>query len=136
MFPDRAPGVGLLLLRTLAGAVLIWSAWTRWAAGQEPRVLTFAICALALVSGLFLLSGYLTSLVCVIGLAISLATALSFLSVPGLNIDAGRMAAGFTAVVTFALLCLGPGAYSLDARRRGRREIIIPARHKDPESIR
>ena len=32
----------------------------------------------------------------------------------------------FIAVIAVALLCLGPGAFSLDARRYGRHEIIIP----------
>ncbi len=32
------------------------------------------------------------------------------------------------ALIAIALICLGPGAYSLDARLFGRREIIIPAR--------
>jgi hypothetical protein len=29
-------------------------------------------------------------------------------------------------VISIALVCLGPGAFSLDARLFGRREIIIP----------
>jgi hypothetical protein len=32
------------------------------------------------------------------------------------------------ALIAIAVICLGPGAYSLDARLFGRREIIIPAR--------
>jgi hypothetical protein len=32
----------------------------------------------------------------------------------------------FIVVIAIALLCLGPGAFSLDARRYGRHEIIIP----------
>jgi uncharacterized membrane protein YphA (DoxX/SURF4 family) len=32
----------------------------------------------------------------------------------------------FIVVIAVALLCLGPGAFSLDARRYGRHEIIIP----------
>jgi uncharacterized membrane protein YphA (DoxX/SURF4 family) len=32
------------------------------------------------------------------------------------------------AAIALAVICLGPGAFSLDARLFGRREIIIPAR--------
>jgi uncharacterized membrane protein YphA (DoxX/SURF4 family) len=35
-------------------------------------------------------------------------------------------AVAFIVVIAVALLCLGPGAFSLDARRYGRHEIIIP----------
>jgi len=38
----------------------------------------------------------------------------------------------FVVVIAVALLCLGPGAFSLDARRYGRHEIIIP--HKNRSS--
>jgi len=38
------------------------------------------------------------------------------------------MTAALFAVIALAVICLGPGAYSLDARLFGRREIIIPTR--------
>jgi uncharacterized membrane protein YphA (DoxX/SURF4 family) len=97
-------------------------------------VLTLAMAALALASGLFLLCGYLTSVVCLVGLLVSLAASLPFLPVPAPNVGAARLAAAFTTVISGAVFCLGPGAYSLDARRHGRREIIIPARHRTPSA--
>jgi uncharacterized membrane protein YphA (DoxX/SURF4 family) len=119
----------LLLLRVSASAALLWSGWSRWTAWQEPKALTLVVWALALASGVLLLFGYLTSLTGAIGLMVSLGDALAFLPGPQVNGTAGRIAAAFTIVITFAICCLGPGAYSLDARRHGRREIIIPARH-------
>ncbi len=40
-----------------------------------------------------------------------------------------RVSAGFVLVVMVALGMLGAGAYSLDARIYGRREVVVPARH-------
>jgi hypothetical protein len=57
-----------------------------------------------------------------------LGTVLGLIRVPMLNVSSAEVSAIFTAVIAIALLCLGPGAYSLDARRHGHREIIIPAR--------
>jgi hypothetical protein len=37
----------------------------------------------------------------------------------------------FIMIIGIALACLGPGAFSLDARRYGRREIVIPQRPKN-----
>ena len=39
---------------------------------------------------------------------------------------ASPVVAGYVAVMSIALLLLGPGAFSVDARLFGRREIIIP----------
>jgi hypothetical protein len=36
------------------------------------------------------------------------------------------MTTALSAVIALAVICLGPGALSLDARLFGRREIIIP----------
>jgi uncharacterized membrane protein YphA (DoxX/SURF4 family) len=98
-------------------------------AWQEPRVVTLALSVLALVNGLFLLLGYLTSAVCLAGVLLCVLSAL-FFPAPVLNGTAFRIASAFTAIITFSLFCLGPGAYSLDARRHGRREIIIPSRNR------
>lgn len=47
------------------------------------------------------------------------------------NPTASPAEAGYVAVMSIALLLLGPGAASVDARLFGRREIIIP---DDPRS--
>jgi len=128
MFPDRAPGVGLLLLRALSGGTLLWSGWTRWMSWQQPWPLTAALAAVAVVAGTLLLLGGLTSTACAAVLALSLLTILSLAPVSALETPAARLATGFVAVIAVALFTLGPGAYSIDARRHGRREIIIPSR--------
>jgi len=40
-----------------------------------------------------------------------------------------RVAGGFLLVVMVALGMLGAGAYSVDARIYGRREVVVPTRH-------
>jgi len=132
MFPDRAPGVGLVLLRALAAATLLWAGWLQWMSRQDPRILAVSVAMLALASGLLLLLGYLTSLACIVGLLISLETLLPPFPVSTLHFAASQLANAYTAVVAVAIFCLGPGAYSLDALRRGRREIVIPARQRTP----
>ncbi len=37
-------------------------------------------------------------------------------------------------LILVALVFLGPGAFSLDARLFGRREIIIPGTHRPPKT--
>lgn len=122
------PGAGLVLLRAIAGAALVYSGSIHFMVLQEPKALTLILGVLSMLCGLFLLLGLLTSIVCGVAALISLATALSVMPVHGLNVTSSKLSAVFTAVIAVALLCLGPGAYSLDARRHGRREIIITAR--------
>lgn len=102
MFPDRAPGLGLLVLRLGLGAGLLtahgpscgWLSGMAWAAA------------------LLLCAGWLTPLA-----ALAAATALLL----GATVHWGLLC------VPLALLLLGPGAYSVDARRFGRRVL-----HKGP----
>ena len=87
---------------------------------------------LAIVVGIALLIGFLTPLM-------SAATAIGYLvlGVSGfLATDANRHSDAFSAldlaVMSVALVLLGPGAVSLDARMFGRREIIIPEGRRPP----
>jgi uncharacterized membrane protein YphA (DoxX/SURF4 family) len=125
VFPDGVPGFGLLLLRVTAGVALASSAAFRLVGWQEARVFSMFLVALSLICGLLLLVGLFNWLACGVTALIGFGCALP-LRVPLLAIPLSS--ALLVAAIAIAVLCLGPGAYSLDARRHGRREIIIPAR--------
>ena len=125
MFPDGAPGVGLVLLRVMVGSALVFFAAISWMPQHELKTLTLILAIVAVGCGVFVLLGLFTSIACTLSALISLGT---ILSLPPVPIVTAKLFAVFIAVIAAALLCLGPGAYSLDARRHGRREIIIPAR--------
>lgn len=125
VFPDGVPGFGLLLLRATAGAALVSSGTVRLVGWQEGRVFTLFLATLSVMCGLLLLLGLFNWFACSVAALIGFGAALP-LRVPLFAVP--WTSALLTAVIAIAVLCLGPGAYSLDARRHGRREIIIPAR--------
>ena len=133
IFPDGMPGLGLLLLRATAGLALVSSGIIHFSAWQEARVETLIAATFASVCGLLLLFGLFNWLVSILSALTGLGTALALIPVPVLNDSSAKVSAVFTAVIAIALLCLGPGAYSLDAKRHGRREIIIPARPRSSD---
>lgn len=102
-------------------------------AGQEARVLTMILAMLSLICGLLLLFGLFNGLASSASALISLGVVLALIPMPVLTVASAKVSAVFTAVIAIALLCLGPGAYSLDARRHGHREIIIPARPRSSD---
>lgn len=110
-FPTGRAGIGLLLLRLAAGVFLIMRSRPffdgTWAA--------VTIGSIAVVSAVLLAAGFLTPVAGVLGVATAL-------------LGDGAAWAGL-AVDAAALVLIGPGAYSVDARLFGRREIVI-ARQK------
>lgn len=133
IFPDGMAGFGLLLLRVTVGVALVSAGMIPFIAWQDARVLTLIVATLSSICGLLLLIGLFNWLACSLGALISLGAAFALIPVPALNVLSEKVCAVFTAVIAIALLCLGPGAYSLDARRHGRREIIIPARPRSSD---
>jgi len=87
---------------------------------------------LSLAIGLLFYLGYLTPLVAVSAVLTSSASKLAWVPPGDLSTGGIRVGLGFVVIISLALACLGPGAFSLDAIRYGRREIIIPQRPKAP----
>jgi uncharacterized membrane protein YphA (DoxX/SURF4 family) len=125
-FPTGWPGVGLLLLRSAAGAVAASQSGLYLAHLDEPDAVSWAVGLLALVSALSLIAGFLTpgAALAISGTTLFVAAAWNQPAAGGLVID--RVAALLVSVDALALAALGPGAYSVDAYLFGRREIIIP----------
>ena len=128
MFPDGSRGAGLLLLRAAGGTVLIAEGAAYLSDKDELGLLALVVFSVSAVVGLLLLIGFLTRPVAV--LATVLGVSILFSWFPKLNAaqPVSPVADALFAVIVLAVTCLGPGAYSIDARLFGRREIIIPTR--------
>lgn len=96
---------------------------------SEPANLTAVTCAaggISILAGLALLLGFLTPAA---GAMVSLGAVgwgLSWFPPPAWNPPSSLLPAVYVVVVAAAIVLLGPGALSIDARMFGRREIIIP----------
>jgi putative oxidoreductase len=122
-FPDGWPGQGLLLLRVTVGLPLVYWGIADLAALQSARIPELA----AAVAGVFLLFGLYTA---AFGAAIVLAEACMVFS-PAFAHDGRQLIHILLAAVSAGVAMLGPGAWSVDARRFGRKvfEIGEPQRH-------
>jgi uncharacterized membrane protein YphA (DoxX/SURF4 family) len=77
--------------------------------------------------GLALLIGFMTPVSAGLATLIYLGSSLYWTLIPGGRWSGGRLSAIDLAVMSAALVLLGPGLFSLDARLFGRRKILIPA---------
>jgi uncharacterized membrane protein YphA (DoxX/SURF4 family) len=114
MFPLGLPGFALLLLRVSVALTVLVCVYTR-----EQDAAAWLLAA-AWVPALLLVVGFLTPFVAVIAVAAEL------LSLSSLT---GPLASfiGVSALNALALALLGPGAYSVDASRFGRRVVDLPS---------
>ena len=116
-FPDGWPGHGLLLLRLTLGLPLIYWGTADVAAAHVTAIPQLA----AAIAGIFLVSGLFTP---VAGAIIVLAQAWMAFS-PAFANDGETSMRLFLAAAAASVAMLGPGAWSVDARRFGRKVFEI-----------
>ena len=134
MFPGGRPGVGLLLLRSALGGMLVLQGAIDFTDWHDLALLTRCVALLILASGALLVVGYLTPVASLIAGLNSLGGGLSWYAQPAPELFTAKLVIVLATVIAAAIVCLGPGAFSLDARLFGRREIVIPdvSRHASP----
>jgi uncharacterized membrane protein YphA (DoxX/SURF4 family) len=125
--------VGLLLLRAAVGGTAILVAGRCFSSSVDSPVWMWAASLVSLMSGLFLLAGFLTPIAG--GLAAIGVTTLALLRVlpPASTLVDEFLSTILVVVMAIAVELLGPGALSIDARLFGRREIIIRAVTRRPQ---
>ena len=126
MFPDGWPGAGLLLLRLATGAVLIGQSFAYFGDKRDFGFLAVMLAAVVIAVGFSLLIGFLTRVVAFAAAAIGAIGVFSWIPGPSTGPMVTPSTAALATVIAVAVICLGPGALSLDARLFGRREIVIP----------
>jgi uncharacterized membrane protein YphA (DoxX/SURF4 family) len=124
-FPTGWAGIGLLLLRLVAGFGATAHGFSALTAASGSLLASWTVGLLAIAAGVALFIGFLTPLAgaaMTIGYFVLGASEL-------LSTEPGRygdvLSAFELAAVSMALVLLGPGAISLDARLFGRRVIVI-----------
>jgi len=80
-----------------------------------------------------LVIGYLTPISGVLVVLTSIGGLVLFLRNPSPHFINPALAGCVIVAVAIAIICLGPGAFSIDARLFGRREIVIPDSSHPPE---
>lgn len=130
-FPAGAPGVGLLIVRGTLGLVFMAQGRcylanadaTGWVVGTGMLVL-----------GGLLTVGLLTLAVGIFGILGGLLVAFSVIPDCSSTLSRSNYALLLAGTMLLELVLAGPGAYSIDARLFGRREIIIPRVNSSYES--
>lgn len=131
-FPDGWPGVGLVVLRLAVASSAIGQGVLMLVSFNSPASALGILAFSAILAGLALLIGFITPVVCALTTIGYFVISGSLLLEGGTGIRWDAIAALDLAVMSIALVLLGPGAFSLDARLFGRREIIIPEGRRPP----
>ena len=123
-FPGGWPAVALLLLRA-AIALALLERGGGFFYEPNPSTGTWFVCMGALASAALLLVGLLTPIVAaLVGLS-GVGIELSILPACTSPLFDSTLPLVFSVTILLAIILLGPGALSVDARLFGRREIII-----------
>jgi len=102
--------------------------------GRNLKFDALVAVSLAFVGGVSLLAGMLTPITSLLVVMGTIGYAFSWLPAPSANLLDCKLAVIDVFAMATAIAFLGPGAYSLDARFFGRREIFIPPTQRLPKS--
>ena len=119
----------MLLLRVTVGAALITQG--AWYFLEQLSGWASALGSLAILAGLLLILGFLTPFTSTFVAFATVSLRFSLFPEPAANLFDSNLPALLAATVAAALIMLGPGAMSIDARMFGRRELIIPQRTRE-----
>lgn len=114
-FPNGWPGAGLLLLRTVCALPLILDVLSILGGGAEQIAIGLRLAGL--VPAVLLLFGLYTPVAALLQMLVESSLTLAIPSLAGLHLT--------RAAIGVALMGLGPGAWSLDARLYGRKRIEL-----------
>ena len=117
--------MGLLLLRAAVGILLIAQSSYVLVNGFDSTVSVWVLTLIVASSGLSLLVGFMTPVGSVMSALVVAGIALNWLPQDVLSVFQNKLGASLVAAMAVALALLGPGAYSIDSRLFGRREIVI-----------
>jgi uncharacterized membrane protein YphA (DoxX/SURF4 family) len=124
-FPRGWPGIALLLMRVTIGSALL-AQGGYYLRQTNPTLAAWAAGSIAILAAGLLLIGFLTPFAsgAVVLAGLGIWACVLPVSMPAL-FDSGAPAI-FALTILIAIILLGPGAISLDARLFGRREIVFP----------
>jgi uncharacterized membrane protein YphA (DoxX/SURF4 family) len=125
-FPAGFPGIGLLLLRVVVGATLVGHGVLCLLSSERVTLLVLVSFAVLSLSGVCLLIGFLTPILSLLACLENLGIAFSWFPLQLLSPFESKLALAPVIAISAAIALLGPGAFSLDARLFGWKEIVIP----------
>jgi uncharacterized membrane protein YphA (DoxX/SURF4 family) len=124
-FPTGYPGFALLLLRLVVGGGASSQAWLLMIANHGAVNMSVVVSLVVFVIGVALIIGLMTPIASVLIAAGGLFLTLDSSIFGHLSLFESGMARLEFIVMSVALIFLGPGTLSLDARLYGRREIKV-----------
>jgi uncharacterized membrane protein YphA (DoxX/SURF4 family) len=126
-FPRGWPGMTLLLVRAVFGLTLLIEGGY-YVGAPNPTMAAWILGLSDFGAGSLLLIGLFTPVVAGLVAAGALAVGLSLLPACMPTLFDSKVSLIFGLTMLMTIIGLGPGAFSVDARVFGRREIIIPPR--------
>jgi uncharacterized membrane protein YphA (DoxX/SURF4 family) len=124
-FPSGWPGFALLLLRVVVGGIATLQAILIIAATHDAVNKSVVAGALVIITGLALIIGFMTPVASVLLCLGGILATLDSSSGGHWLLFESSVARLEYIVMSAVLISLGPGAFSLDARLYGRREIEV-----------